>query len=76
MAKYVLYHTEGCHLCEQALELILQLIPSQECELVDILSDEALMVAYQTSIPVIKRCSDEQVLYWPFDQQKIQQLVE
>ncbi|MBD1581410.1 glutaredoxin family protein [Pseudoalteromonas sp. S16_S37] len=76
MAKYVLYHTEGCHLCEQAYELMLQLIPSEEFELIDIVSDEALMAAYQTSIPVMKRCSDEEAIYWPFDQQKIQQLVE
>ncbi|BBN81798.1 thioredoxin family protein [Pseudoalteromonas sp. A25] len=76
MAKFVLYHTQGCHLCEQAHELVSQVIPAHEVALIDILSDEALMAEYQTSIPVIKRLSDEKPLFWPFDQHQIQQLVE
>jgi hypothetical protein len=76
MAKYVLYHTEGCHLCELAHEMVTQLIPVEQFQLVDIVSDDALMSAYQTSIPVLKRISDQQALFWPFDQQQIAQLVE
>ncbi|CAH9060432.1 hypothetical protein PSECIP111951_02281 [Pseudoalteromonas holothuriae] len=76
MAKVILYYTQGCHLCEQAYEMTLQVMSESDVMHIDIIDDQALMDIYQTSIPVIKKISDEQVLYWPFELQQIQQLVE
>lgn len=76
MAKFILYHTEGCHLCDQAYDLILQVIPEEGIERMDIVSSEILMARYQTIIPVLERQGDEQQIKWPFDVNQIQQLVE
>ncbi|CAM3979953.1 glutaredoxin family protein [Pseudoalteromonas byunsanensis] len=76
MAKYILYFTQGCHLCEQAHELALQVLSANDIAHVDIVDDKELMDAYQTSIPVIKRTRDGQAIYWPFELEQIQQLVE
>ncbi|WP_105168424.1 glutaredoxin family protein [Pseudoalteromonas sp. T1lg23B] len=76
MAKYILYFTQGCHLCEQADELARQVLSADDIEHVDIVDDPMLMEAYQTSIPVIKRTRDGQALYWPFELEQIQLLAE
>ena len=76
MAKFILYHTDGCHLCDQAYDLILQVIPEEGIERKDIVSSEILMSRYQTIIPVLERQGDEQQIKWPFDVNQIQQLVE
>jgi len=59
----------GCHLCEQAKELIARSsttrIPLEECEIAD---DETLLADYGTRIPVL-RTSDGRELDWPFDEQ-------
>lgn len=55
MAKWILYHTDGCHLCEQAEQLLKPLLSStDELQLIDIMSDDALILEYQISIPVLK----------------------
>lgn len=55
MAKWVLYHTDGCHLCEQAEQLLKPLLSSaDELQLIDIMSDDSLILEYQISIPVLK----------------------
>ncbi|MBQ4845580.1 glutaredoxin family protein [Pseudoalteromonas sp. MMG013] len=76
MAKYVLYHTDGCHLCEQAYELALHAIHASDIKHVDITGSEELMQRFQTTIPVLERKSDHQQLTWPFELTQIQQLVE
>ena len=53
MPNVVLYHTEGCHLCEQAHDLLQQVLSAEKVELIDILDTPALMTQYQTSIPVL-----------------------
>lgn len=66
MAKWILYHTDGCHLCEQAEQLIKGLVNSHnELLLVDIMSDDQLIADYQVSIPVFKSEQGQQ-LFWPF----------
>jgi hypothetical protein len=76
MASFVLYHTDGCHLCEQAYSLALQIMSASDIEHVDITSNENLMQCYQTIIPVLERKRDHAQLSWPFDLSHIQQLVE
>lgn len=62
----LLYSTEGCHLCEQAEELVLSLAPEIDIEKVDIAYDDALYEQYRYHIPVLKNAADAE-LNWPFD---------
>lgn len=69
---YVLYHTEGCHLCELATALLTQAdIPFQT---IDICDDKELMERYSVLIPVLKTW-DERKLFWPFDAQQLQEFI-
>ena len=66
MAKWILYHTDGCHLCEQAEQLITDVLnDTSELLLIDIMTDEQLIAEYQITIPVLKSEKGEK-LYWPF----------
>ena len=66
MANWVLYHTDGCHLCEQAEQLITEVLcDTSELLLIDIMTDEQLIAEYQITIPVLKSEKGEQ-LFWPF----------
>jgi hypothetical protein len=51
-----LYHAEGCHLCERALEVVreAQELEPFTLELVDIGGVGALEAAYRESLPVIE----------------------
>jgi glutaredoxin len=52
----VVYHADGCHLCERALEQLHTLQAELEFELreIDITGDDALEAAYRDWIPVIE----------------------
>ncbi len=66
--KLTLYSTEGCHLCEQARELVNGL-PNPEAfalEVVDIAFDEYLYQQYRDSIPVLHKGEKHPDLFWPF----------
>lgn len=77
----ILYTTEGCHLCEQAEQLLDQLsqqssqlysqLQSSENPLqiipVDISTDEALVELYGIRIPVVKNDETQEEIGWPFD---------
>jgi len=54
--KVVVFHAEGCHLCERALTQARELRQELDFELeeVDIAGDEALEAAYREWIPVIE----------------------
>ncbi|MCL1143586.1 glutaredoxin family protein [Shewanella gaetbuli] len=60
---YVLYHTDGCHLCELAKALVdnAQLTYQH----IDICEDAELAERYGTSIPVLAH--GQKQLFWPFD---------
>lgn len=70
---YILYHTEGCHLCELAQALLAQ----ARCQfsLVDICDDLHLAECYGTSIPVVKAINSGQELPWPFDFDQLTQFL-
>lgn len=75
MAKLVLYHTDGCHLCEQAEQLITEVLSdTSELLLIDIMSDEQLIAEYQISIPVLKSGHGEQ-LFWPFTSHSVREFL-
>ena len=70
-SSLVLYSTIGCHLCEQALELIGPLLGSNDdIEEIDISDSDALMERYGIRIPVIVRCDTHAELGWPFGKQQ------
>jgi len=72
--KYKLYSSDGCHLCEQALALCLPHFDSSALEIVDIVEDEKLVVLYGIHIPVLERTTDNEKLYWPFNEEQIRKL--
>ena len=73
MKVLYLYTTLGCHLCEQALELIEPLLgdSSFRLEAVDIADSDDLMTRYGIRIPVLRRPDIDKELGWPFDQQQL-----
>lgn len=72
-ATLVLYTTSGCHLCEQAQQLIEEELAQAGragyWQLVsrDIADDEALVERYGIRIPVVRRADNDEELGWPFD---------
>lgn len=65
MTAYILYGTEGCHLCEDALMLVrAENVDFVEC---DIVNDPAAMSLYGIRIPVLHHCASRNELGWPFD---------
>ncbi len=70
MIEVILYTTEGCHLCEQAIELINSLGQSINVSSIEIGDDDSLVERYGTTIPVVKLPSGEQ-LNWPFSKQQL-----
>lgn len=71
-ASYVLYHTEGCHLCELAAALLNAAALAYIA--IDICDDAALAERYGVSIPVVKS-PDERCLCWPFDAKQLQEFL-
>ena len=81
-----LYSSEGCHLCEQALALIANIIPDHQIKVVDIIdavgddiggveSEQNLVELYGVHIPVLERLSDNTKLFWPFEQSQVVELI-
>ena len=63
--ELILYSTWGCHLCEEAEQLLKQLSAAPVYKVVDIVDDEQAFARYRISIPVL-RCGENE-LCWPFD---------
>jgi hypothetical protein len=65
----VLYHTEHCHLCEQAAALCAAVLNPDffEVSLVDIADSDVLIERYGVRIPVLLHEASTRELGWPFD---------
>ncbi|MEI2741434.1 MAG: glutaredoxin family protein [Candidatus Competibacter sp.] len=63
--EILLYSTLGCHLCEQAADLI-HPCGAVVLKIVEIADDPELLARYGLRIPVA-RCATGQELDWPFD---------
>jgi len=70
MTKVILYSTEGCHLCELALDLLHQLQKPIEITIIEIGDNDDLVELYGTSIPVVEFTNGQQ-LNWPFTLQEL-----
>ena len=68
-----LYTTSGCHLCEQAADLIrgAVAIPFRRVEIAD---DKDLLERYGVRIPVLRRLDTGDELDWPFDAAAVRRL--
>ncbi len=66
--KVILYGTVGCHLCEQAKQVLWPLVVQYQFRLVeiDIADDDGLMSRYGIRIPVLASPASERELSWPF----------
>ncbi|WP_088328492.1 glutaredoxin family protein [Lacimicrobium sp. SS2-24] len=61
-----LFSTEGCHLCEQAKEMVEKIAPHISMTVKDIAYDDELYEQYRYHIPVLKTASGAE-LNWPFE---------
>ena len=77
-AQLLLFSRADCHLCDQAEILINALLIGSPWQVtkVDIDNDPALRQRYQTSIPVLLRCDNQQALNWPFPQSRVRSLLD
>ncbi len=64
---FILYSSEGCHLCDDAIALCHQAASPILLTVVDIVDYDDLVEQYGSTIPVLQRDSDGQELFWPFD---------
>lgn len=72
---FILYGSEGCHLCDDALALCHQLTVPIMLTIVDIVDEEDLVEHYGQHIPVMQRDVDGKELFWPFDLEKLTEFV-
>ena len=71
MPKLTLYTTLGCHLCDEARELLAAMpAPHIQFDEVLISDNDALMERYGTRIPVLRRDTGQE-LNWPFSAPEI-----
>lgn len=62
-----LFGTLGCHLCEQAEEVLMPFVGlGLQVELVDIAEREEWVAAYGLRIPLLRRVDSAAELGWPF----------
>lgn len=63
-SEIVFYTTEGCHLCDEAAQLLAMLVPVNVVKYIDIAEDDALLAQFGERIPVVAQASRQ--LSWPF----------
>ncbi|MDP7593796.1 MAG: glutaredoxin family protein [Litorilituus sp.] len=85
MKKYNLYGSDGCHLCEQALSICVNVLTNEALNQIDIVDEErvdhetkTLVELYGVHIPVLeqlnKNSSDNKKLFWPFTLEQVKEL--
>lgn len=65
--------TSGCHLCDLAVEVLVQVLDPKifTVDLVDIAYEDELMERYAERIPVLLCPTQKKELSWPFDQAQL-----
>jgi len=72
----ILYTSVGCHLCEQAAELLAAARLDEagwQLQSVEIADSEALVARYGIRIPVVQHAASGAELNWPFDAAELEQ---
>jgi hypothetical protein len=74
--RVTLFTTEGCHLCEEAHELLLNVADNHnlQIDLCEIGDDDALVARYGIRIPVVQ-FADKDELDWPFNESDLKQII-
>ena len=74
--QVILFTTEGCHLCDEAHELLLTVADTHPLQVVlqEIGDDDALVARYGIRIPVVQ-FPDKDELDWPFTQSNIEETI-
>lgn len=67
----ILMGTSGCHLCEEAEQLLQQVNIRFSLQVVDIVEKTEYYDAYALKIPVLYHPVSERSLCWPFDSKDI-----
>jgi hypothetical protein len=75
MSALVLYVKPGCHLCEEAREVIREAAPAAEVREQDITQHPRLQERYGLRIPVLERVGTDVALDWPFGPRDVTRLV-
>ncbi len=77
MKHLLFYTTEGCHLCELAIELIRHTLDANSYQLdtIEISDSDALIDLYGVRIPVLADTDSKEELGWPFDQQRLLEFI-
>jgi len=70
MADFILFGTEGCHLCEEAEEVLVA--AGLDFKSQDIMASEQWQADYSMLIPVLWHAKSRTQLNWPFDSLQIQ----
>ncbi len=74
MARWVLYGTAACHLCERAEALLAAC--GLAYDFVDIAADSGLTERYGVRIPVLADRVGGRELGWPFDERSLRDFLE
>ena len=77
MKELKFFTTQGCHLCEQAEEILIVLQKRYMfgLDIIDIATEQELVKKYGLSIPVLLNSENKEQLYWPFDTDAIIRLL-
>ncbi len=76
MTELILFTTSGCHLCEEAEQMLYALQSSHDFSLVktDIADSNELIELYGIRIPVVRNEAIQQEIGWPFQPEDITSL--
>ena len=72
----LLLGTAGCHLCEEAEEIVRQCLPNTAIELIDIAEQEHWQADYAIRIPVLYDSNTQKELAWRFDLADVKAFIE
>ncbi|MDD1621011.1 MAG: glutaredoxin family protein [Methylococcaceae bacterium] len=73
MADFLLFGTEGCHLCEEAEELLIANGIAFANK--DIMDNEEWRQEYGLLIPVLWHPGSRRQLNWPFDEHQLREFI-
>lgn len=79
MMHLLLLGTAGCHLCEEAEEIIRECLPNdyqQVVETIDIAEQEHWQAQYAIRIPVLYHPATQKELAWRFDQADVERFIQ
>ena len=77
MSRFVLFSTDCCHLCDQAIALIEPIATDLNVliEVIDIAESEGLLEKYGLSIPVLANVDANIELNWPFNSADVKKIL-